>query len=51
MEKDPKKRPIPFVRDLCAHHPEKEIEAAEEHFRQYLRLALQIHSRNGWRPV
>jgi len=50
MKKDDKKRPIPFVRRLCAHLSEEEIEAAEERMRQYITLALQIHSRNAKNP-
>jgi len=45
MKKSHDKRPIPFVRKLCAHLSEKEIEEAEERLRQYIRLALQIHGR------
>jgi len=42
MEKGTEKRSIPFIRKLCAHLSEEEIEAAEERFRQYIRIGLEI---------
>ena len=50
MKKNDKKRPIPFVRRLCAHLSDEEIEEAEENLRKYIRLALQIHRRNATNP-
>ena len=49
MKQKSKKKPIPFIRKLCSHLSEKEIERAEERFREYIRLAIRIHSRNGWK--
>ena len=43
MKKPSIKRPIPFVRKLCAHLSEQEIEEAEERVRQYIRLGLEIY--------
>jgi len=45
MKKPYEKRPIPFVRKLCAHLSEKEIEEAEERLRQYIRFAFRIHGK------
>lgn len=50
MKNGNKKRPIPFVRRLCAHLSEEEIEEAEERWRQYIALAVQIHRRNATDP-
>jgi len=43
MNQETKKRPIPFVRKLCAHLSEEWIEAAEERLRKYIRIGLKIH--------
>lgn len=37
-----KSPPIPFIRKLCAHLPEKEIEAAEVRFLEYVEICREI---------
>lgn len=34
---------IPFIRKRCSHLTDKEIEEAEENFRDYIRLWLEIY--------
>lgn len=36
---------IPFIRELCKHKTEEEIQAAEENFRRYLLLIKRICER------
>ena len=36
---------IPFIRELCKHKTEAEIQEAEENFRRYLRLVKRICER------
>jgi hypothetical protein len=36
---------IPFIRELCKHKTEEEIQAAEENFRRYLLLVKRICER------
>ena len=45
MQKEKPLRPIPFIRELCKHKTEVEIEEAEENFRRYLRLVKSICER------
>lgn len=33
----PENQPIPFVRELCKHKTEEEIQEAEENFREFIR--------------
>ena len=42
MKKDPEKKPIQFIRKRCAHLRVKEIEEAEERFKDYIDLTLRI---------
>ena len=34
-----------FIRELCKHKAEEEIQEAEENFRRYLRLVSRIYDR------
>lgn len=36
---------LPFIRKLCAHLPEKEMQAAEARFISYIELCIDIGSR------
>lgn len=45
MKQDKPLKPIPFIRELCKHKTEAEIEEAEENFRRYLRLVKSICER------
>ncbi|MDD5226979.1 MAG: hypothetical protein PHV97_07360 [Candidatus Omnitrophica bacterium] len=36
---------IPFIRKRCPHLNEEELKEAEELFRDYIRLCLEIHER------
>ena len=38
-------KPIPFIRKRCPHLKGKELLAAEERFRQHLRLCMKIYYR------
>jgi len=37
------KKEIPFIRRRCPHLGEEELREAEERFREYVRLCLEIH--------
>lgn len=39
------KEEIPFIRKRCSHLKEKELEEAEERFREYVRICLEIGKR------
>ena len=39
------KKEIPFIRKRCSHLKEKELKEAEERFREYVRICLEIGKR------
>lgn len=45
MKNQSAKKPIKFIRKRCPHLKGKELLEAEERFRDYLRIVLEIHDR------
>lgn len=45
MKLQPKPPELPFIRKLCAHLPEDEIQAAEARFMRYVALCREIAER------